>query len=90
MKSRFFINEEVFTAKKTLNECFNIYDKYFKEHGFVLDKECENVYIDIDIDRELNEGDRVCLDRVGIKIVSCKCINLTHNIIEYDLKDEIL
>ena len=44
MKTRFEINEEVFLDNRTLPECYEYYENYLKQYGFVLDKEREDVF----------------------------------------------
>ena len=86
MKTKFTINQEVFLDNGTIDECYEYYEKNLKKHGFLLNKEIEEVYKIFDKEIHLNEGDRVCLS--SYKIVSWKCIDLDEDIIEYSLVDE--
>ena len=86
MKTKFTINREIFLYNGTLQECYEHYEKYYKEDGWQLDKEHEEVFMIIDKEINLNEGDRV--DIRGIRLVTWKCVNVLDEIIEYSLEEE--
>jgi hypothetical protein len=86
MKTRFNINEEIFIGFNTIGDCYKYYEKHFKEHGFVLDKENEDVYKEFNKEIKLNEGDRV--EFYGIRKVDWKCYNIEEDYIEYALIEE--
>ncbi len=85
MKTRFRISSEVFD-NGTLEECFEYYERNYKQHGFILDKEAQDVYKLFDKEIALNEGDRV--DLCGFRIVEWKCIDLDNDVIIYSLREE--
>ena len=85
MKTKFKIGNEIF-LEGTLPECYHFYEKHYKEHGWQLDKENEEVFMIFDKEINLKEGDWV--DIKGCRYVSRKCINVLDDIIEYDLKEE--
>ena len=87
MKTKFTINEEVFTDNGDLSQCYEYYEKHYQNLGFILDKEHEDVYIVFDKEIQLNEGDRINL--YGFRTVSWKCTDLIDGIIEYALVDGI-
>jgi len=83
MKTKFTVNEEVFLNNGTPEECFKYYEDNFKQFGFELDKENEDVYKMFDTEFHLNEGDRVNL--CGLRIVEWKCVDIDCGFIEYAL-----
>jgi len=89
MKTRFEINEEVFLDNGTLPECYEYYEKYLKQYGFVLDKEREDVFKEFDRSIILNEGDRIVMDGIGSKIITWKCYDIDNDIMNYVLKEEL-
>lgn len=86
MKTKFTINREIFLDKGTLTECYEHYDKYYKEDGWQLDKKNEDVFMIIEREINLNEGDVV--DIKGIRRVAWKCVNVLDEIIEYALEED--
>lgn len=88
MKTRFEINEEVFLDNGTLPECYDYYEKYLKEYGFVLDKEREDVFKEFDRSIILNEGDRIEMDGIGLRIIIWKCYDIDNDVMTYVLKEE--
>jgi hypothetical protein len=88
MKTRFEINEEVFLDNGTLPECYDYYEKYLKEYGFVLDKEREDVFKEFDRSIILNEGDRIEMDGIGLRIITYKCYDIDNDVMTYVLKEE--
>ena len=85
MKTKFIINSEIF-SEGTLEECYENYENWYKKHGWQINKEDEEVFMIIDKEINLNEGDRV--DIYGIYLVRWKCINILDEIIEYALEEE--
>lgn len=86
MKTKFTIIKDVFLHNRTINQCYEHYDKYYKKDGWQLDKESEEVFMMFDREIHLNEGDRVDIN--GRRIVVWKCLNLLDEIIEYELEEE--
>ena len=86
MKTKFTIDREIFLLNKTLPKCYEHYEKYYKEDGWQLDKDNEEVFMIIDKEINLNEGDRV--DIRGIRLVVWKCVNVFDEITEYSLEEE--
>jgi hypothetical protein len=84
MKTKFTINTEIFLDNGTLLECYEYYEKCYKQDGWKLDKEIEEVFMIIDREINLNEGDRV--DIKGLRLVEWKCVNVFDEIIEYSLR----
>ena len=84
MKTKFTINREIFLRDGTLNDMFAHYEECYKEEGWKINKEEEEVYMIFDNEINLNEGDRVNI--FGIRIVEWKCIDLINEIIEYSLE----
>ena len=87
MKTKFEINSEIFLANGTLEECFEYYEKYYKQQGFILDKEKEEVYIIFDEKFDFNEGDRIEIFGCT-RIVDWKSTDITNRIITYSLDEE--
>ena len=88
MKTRFEINKEVFLDNGTLPECYEYYEKYLKQCGFVLDKEREEVFKEFDRSIILNEGDRIVMDGIGVKIITGKYYDIDNDIMIYILEEE--
>lgn len=86
MKTKFTIDREIFLLNKTLSKCYEYYEKYYKEDGWQLDKDNEEVFMIIDKEINLNEGDRVNIR--GIRLVVWKCVNVFDEVIEYSLDEE--
>lgn len=72
--------------KGTLQDMYKYYEDNYKKHGFILNKQEENVYKEFDREIQLNEGDRV--DLQGFRIVDWKCVDLDNDVIIYSLKEE--
>jgi hypothetical protein len=88
MKTRFEINKEVFANNGTLSECYEFYEKYLKQYGFVLDKEREEVFKEFDRSIILNEGDRIEMDGIGLRIITWKVYDIDNDIMTYALEEE--
>ena len=86
MKTKFSIANEIFLGRGTIEEMYKHYELGFKEQGFILDKESEDVYKIFDKEFHLNEGDRV--DLCGFRIVSWRCVDLDSDMIIYSLDQE--
>jgi len=88
MKTRFEFNKEVFLGNGTLHDCYEYYEKYLKQYGFVLDKEYENVFKEFDRLIILNEGDRIETDGIGLRIITWKCYDIDNDIMTYVMEEE--
>lgn len=88
MKTKFTINHHIFGGERTLEQCYENYEENFKQLGWIIDKEMEEVFIIIDKKINLNEGDRVAISGAGICIVDWKCVFVSENFIEYALSEE--
>ena len=86
MKTRFEVSQDVFIGNGSLKKCYKYYEDVYKKHGFILDKQTEDVYKIYDKEFNLSEGDRV--DLLGFKIVDWKCIDLENDLIIYALTEE--
>lgn len=86
MKTKFTISGEVFLSYPQLEDCYKHYEDYYKKDGWQLDKEYQEVFIIIDKEIILNEGDRVNLH--GERLVTWKCLNILEDVIEYSLEEE--
>jgi hypothetical protein len=87
MKTKFNIGGEIFfSGNGTMAECIKIYEKHYKEDGWQINKEEEEVFMIIDEEINLNEGDRVSV--MGIRVIAWKCVHVIEKIIEYSLEDE--
>jgi len=86
MITKFTINAEIFRGKGSLKQSFKIFEESYKCYGWELDKETEDVFIIINHEINLSEGDRVNIN--GIRIVDWKCTNVLDGIIEYALVEE--
>ena len=88
MKTKFTINDEIFGNKnlETLPEYHEYYEKYYKDDGWLLDKEMEDVYMILDKEIQLNIGDYVSMH--GLRKVTWKCVYPIDDIIEYALEEE--
>jgi hypothetical protein len=84
MKTKFKIGNEIFLVG-TLTECIEFYEKYYKDKGWQIDEEDEEVFMIIDKEINLKEGDRV--DIKGVRVVASKCLNVIDDIIEYELEE---
>ena len=86
MKTKFTINREIFNREGGMQSMYDFYEECYKDEGWLLDKESEEVYMILDKEINLNEGDRV--DILGIRLVTWKCLNVMEDIIEYSLEEE--
>lgn len=92
-KTKFTIDSEIFSNGK-LEECYALYEQYYKEDGWELDKEREQVFMIIDKEINLSVGDRVNMNIrgkavvVGDRVVTWKCLKVLDGFIEYDLEEE--
>lgn len=88
MKTRFDFSPEVFQTDRDLLDCYDYYEQNLKEFGFILDKEQEAVYKEFDKEITLNEGDRVVLDGMGIRIITWRCYDIDNDLMIYVLIEE--
>lgn len=85
MKTKFTLSDSFFdTYDIELRK--KEYEKYFKEYGWLFDDKFGDVYMIINKEIQLKEGDRVCLD--GIRLVTWKCLHILEDYIEYILEEE--
>ena len=87
MKTKFLINSEIFLYNGGLEECFKHYEEYYKEDGYVLDKENQDVYIIFDEQFDFKEGDRVTIFGIT-RLVDWKNTDITKRMIIYSLDEE--
>lgn len=88
MKTRFDFSPEVFNIDGNLLDCYDYYEQNLKEFGFILDKEEEAVYKEFDKEITLNEGDRVILDGIGLRIITWRCYDIDKDLMIYVLIEE--
>tara|TARA_R110000868_G_scaffold112930_4_gene303611 strand:+ start:7297 stop:7563 length:267 start_codon:yes stop_codon:yes gene_type:complete len=88
MKTRFDFSPEVFSIDGNLLDCYDYYEQNLKEFGFILDKEEEAVYKEFDKEITLNEGDRVILDGIGLRIITWRCYDIDKDLMTYVLIEE--
>lgn len=88
MKTRFDFSREVFSIDGNLLDCYDYYEQNLKEFGFILDKEEEAVYKELDKEIILNEGDRVILDGIGLSIITWRCYDIDKDLMTYVLIEE--
>ena len=88
MKTRFDFSPEVFNIDGNLLDCYDYYEQNLKEFGFILDKEEEAVYKEFDKEITLNEGDRVILDGIGLRIITWRCYDIDKDLMTYVLIEE--
>jgi hypothetical protein len=88
MKTRFDFSPEVFKIEGNLLDCYDYYEQNLKEFGFILDKEEEAVYKEFDKEITLNEGDRVVLDGIGLRIITWRCYDIDKDLMTYVLIEE--
>ena len=88
MKTRFDFSPEVFQRDGDLLDCYDYYEQNLKEFGFILDKEEEAVYKEFDKEITLNEGDRVVLDGIGLRIITWRCYDIDNDLMIYVLIEE--
>lgn len=86
MKTKFIINQEIFTHK-SIDEDYEYYENHYKKYGFILDKLNEMVYVLFDEEFNFNEGDRVEIFGRH-RIIDWKCTDISNKIIEYALIQE--
>jgi hypothetical protein len=88
MKTRFDFSSEVFQRDGDLLDCYDYYEENLKEFGFILNKEEEAVYKEFDKEITLNEGDRVILDGIGLRIITWRCYDIDKDLMTYVLIEE--
>jgi len=91
MVTRFELRQIVFQDCSS-KEGHEYYEKYLKQHGFVLETELSGDYGDIYKDYEglilLNQGDRVDIDGGGFAQIDWKCFDIDKGIMNYVLANE--
>jgi hypothetical protein len=88
MKTKFSISEEIFLRDMSLSESYEFYEKNYKQLGWQINKEKEDVFMIIDKEINLQEGDRVDVDNNNFRIVNWKCVDVFNDRIEYALEIE--
>jgi len=88
MKTKFDISGLVFCTKGSLNDIFDRVEKHYLDHGYILDKEMQEVYLLIDKEFNLEIGDRVELPYMGHLLVDWKSVNPVTNTITYAFEEE--
>ena len=86
MKTKFTINSEIFSENDSLEKCFEYYEKYYKDEGWQLNKEDQEVFMIVDKEININEGDRTYIGE--FRVVRWKCIDILNDMIEYALEQE--
>ena len=82
MKAKFMFRD----SERSLIEFRKIYEKYYKEDGWLFNEIDEEIYIIIDKEINLKEAERV--DMSGLKLISWKCVNIFEELIEYIIVEE--
>ncbi len=85
MKTK-FTTKEIFDTFKSQSEIYKVYKQYFSQKGWMIDLDNEEMFIIIDKEINLNEGDRI--DLYGYRKVTFKCLNILEDIIEYNTEEE--
>ena len=86
MKTKFTTEEGFEISDMEYTQKF--YERNLKEHGFLIDKECQNFYLLIDEFIDLNIGENVTMNGlIGFHEVTWKCKHLSENIVEYNLSE---
>jgi hypothetical protein len=84
MKTKFTINREIFSTTK--EDGYSRYEMFYKEEGWELCKDKEEVFMIFNKEINLNEGDRVYIHE--FRIVTWKCFDIINDFIEYSLEQE--
>jgi hypothetical protein len=84
LKTRFNIADDVFLKKGTKDQCVKYYESTFKDFGWKIDVEMEDVYMDFDELIHLKKGDIVDLDL--IYVVKRKVTHPIKGFVEYFLE----
>ena len=85
MKTK-FTTKEIFDTFKSKSQVYQVYEQYFSQKGWMIDLDNEEMFIIIDKEINLNEGDRI--DLYGYRKVTFKCLNILEDIIEYNTEEE--
>lgn len=85
MKTK-FTTKEIFDIYVTITRVYEVYQQYYSEQGWFIDLDNEEMFIIIDKEINLNEGDRINLH--GYRKITWKCINIIQDIIEYNTEEE--
>jgi hypothetical protein len=85
MKTK-FTTKEIFDTFKSKSQVYQVYEQYFSQKGWMIDLDNEEMFIIIDKEINLNEGDRI--DLYGYRKVTWKCLNILEDIIEYNTEEE--
>lgn len=88
MKTKFTINGLIFSGNGGIDANYADYEKNYKPFKWQLNKRNEEVYMIIDHQIDLNEGDRVSLPGIWLTLVDWKCVNVIEGNIEYALVEE--
>ncbi len=73
MKTK-FTTKEIFDTFKSKSQVYQVYEQYFSQKGWMIDLDNEEMFIIIDKEINLNEGDRI--DLYGYRKVTWKCLNI--------------
>ena len=84
MKSIFTINH----CCKRKSEVLELYNSDYKPYGWLYNESDEEIFIAVNINHILNEGDRVYLPNCMMSIVDWKCYYPIIDTIKYNLRDE--
>ena len=85
MKTKFTINKEIFWEHTLLKDAYKEYEEDYREHGWILNKGDEEVYMIFDKEINLNEGDRVNMQDGFYRTVKWKCLHVLIDVVEYEL-----
>jgi len=89
MKTKIEIVEEIFKTFKTKEEHFTYYKKWYKDEGFLFEKEESVIYKIYNREIQLVEGERVELQGGdGFFLVDWKCYYADLGMVWYVLKKE--
>jgi hypothetical protein len=88
MKTRFVINQDIFNIPESagLGTEKEIYEKFYKNDGFLYDEEAGDYCMDFNREIQLNVGDKIFL--YGYRIVTGKCYEIVEEMIVYHVKEE--
>ena len=87
MKTKFSIGFLVFTSARTKDECVKIYKSDYKKWGWKINIDKEDVYVMVNREINLNEGDIVDVCDFQLAVMY-KITNITKGYIHYELEEE--
>ena len=84
MKTIFDIDKELWGTVEENQAFYDVYDNYYKHQGWILDKECEEIYRVFEEKLDFNIGDDVTIE-TETRTIIYKRTDIVNGVIYYSL-----